>query len=102
MTYNHETVAVRASNVPFAEAAADLGVSGGLLLMPKLLDQVRNLMRVRHYSLRTEEVYTYWIREYIIFHGKRHPGETGEQEITAFLTDLAVKRNALLLLRLKP
>ena len=41
-------------------------------------------MRVRHYSPRTEEVYSYWIKEYILFHGKRRPSDMGEQEIAAF------------------
>ena len=43
--------------------------------MPKLLDQVRAQMRVRHYSLKTERAYVGWIRRYIVFHGLRHPGE---------------------------
>lgn len=58
---------------------------------PKLLDQVRNLMRVRHYSIRTEEAYVQWIRRFILFHGKRHPREMGSPEVAAFLTDLAVR-----------
>lgn len=44
--------------------------------MPKLLDQVRELIRVRHYSIRTEDAYVRWIKEYIFFHKKRHPEET--------------------------
>ena len=58
-----------------------------------LLEQVRNHMRVHHYSLRTEEAYIDWIKRFILFHGKRHPAEMGEQEITAFLTHLAVAKN---------
>jgi len=58
---------------------------------PKLLDQVRGAIRARHYSRRTEEAYVYWIRKYILFHGKRHPREMGAAQVTAFLTDLAVK-----------
>ena len=42
-------------------------------LKPKLLDRVRDICRFRHYSIRTEEAYTYWIRRFILFHGKRHP-----------------------------
>ncbi len=57
----------------------------------KLLDEVRDLIRVKHYSLRTEQAYVQWIRRYILFHGKRHPREMGRQEIEAFLTHLAVK-----------
>lgn len=58
---------------------------------PKLLDQVRQLMRLRHYSLRTEEAYVGWIRRYILFHGKRHPSELGEKDVSEFLSDLAIK-----------
>jgi len=57
---------------------------------PRLLDRVREAIRARHYSLRTEEAYVSWIRRYIFFHKKRHPAEMGEPEINAFLTDLAV------------
>jgi integron integrase len=60
---------------------------------PKLLDQVRAAIRVRHYSRRTEDSYVHWIRRFILFHGKRHPSEMGEREITAFLSDLAVRKN---------
>lgn len=60
---------------------------------PRLLDQVRDQMRLKHYSLRTEETYLFWIKRFILFHGKRHPSEMGEQEITAFLTHLAVEKN---------
>lgn len=59
---------------------------------PRLLDQTRDALRVRHYSLRTEATYIQWIRRFILFHGKRHPSEMGEREITAFLIDLAVNR----------
>jgi integron integrase len=58
---------------------------------PKLLDRVRDALRVRHMSLRTEKAYLHWIRRYILFHGKRHPKEMGEEEINAFLTHLAVE-----------
>ena len=60
--------------------------------MPKPLDQVREVLRLRHYSIRTEESYTRWIREFIIFHGKRHPLEMGETEVTTFLSYLATVR----------
>src|SRR5699024_1081181 len=60
---------------------------------PRLLDRVRNRMRVRHYSLRTERSYIAWIKRYIVFHGKRHPQEMGQAEIEAFLTHLAVERH---------
>jgi len=57
---------------------------------PKLLDRVREALRVRHLSYRTEKTYVHWIRRYILFHRKRHPAEMGEVEINAFLTHLAV------------
>ena len=60
---------------------------------PRLLDRVRSVIRVRHYSRRTEEAYTYWIRQFILFHDKRHPIEMGKVEVEAFLTWLAEKRN---------
>lgn len=58
---------------------------------PRLLDQVREAIRARHYSRRTEESYVAWIRRFILFHGKRHPKEMGSEEIAAFLSALAVK-----------
>jgi len=60
---------------------------------PKLLDRVRWHLRVKHYSIRTEQTYVDWIRRYILFHCKRHPNEMGEQDISAFLTHLAVEKN---------
>lgn len=60
---------------------------------PRLLDQVRDALRLRHYSLRTEATYIQWIKRFILFHDKRHPLEMGEQEITAFLTHLAVDKH---------
>lgn len=59
---------------------------------PKLLDRVRESLRVRHLSLRTERAYLHWVRRYILFHGKRHPLDMGETEVNAFLTHLAVER----------
>src|SRR5213594_4216399 len=58
---------------------------------PKLLDQIRQLMRLRHYSLRTEEAYVGWIRRYILYHGKRHPYDLNESHIASFLSSLAVE-----------
>ena len=55
----------------------------------KLLDQVRDAIRLKHYSIRTEQSYTDWIRRFILFHGKRHPLEMAEAEVTEFLTHLA-------------
>ena len=62
-------------------------------MKPRLLDQVRDALRVGHYSIRTEDTYIQWIRRFILFHSKRHPAEMGEAEITAFLTHLAVAKN---------
>ena len=59
---------------------------------PKLLDQVRKAIRMRHYSLRTEDTYIHWVKRFIFFHGKRHPREMGEKEIGQFLSALAVDR----------
>ncbi len=59
----------------------------------KLLDQVRDVIRVKHYSIRTEESYVDWIRRYILFHNKRHPKDMGRAEVQAFLTHLAVEGN---------
>ena len=59
---------------------------------PRLLVQVRDAVRRRHYSYRTEKAYLYWVRRYVLFHRKRHPAEMGESEISAFLTHLAVER----------
>jgi integron integrase len=57
---------------------------------PRLLDQVREEIRKRHYSRRTEKSYIGWIRRFILFHGKRHPAEMGEAEVSRFLSHLAV------------
>ena len=59
----------------------------------KLLEQVRDTLRLKHYSYRTEETYLTWIKRFILFHGKRHPREMGSREIEAFITHLAVERN---------
>ena len=56
---------------------------------PKLLDRVRDAIRLRHYSIRTEQAYTDWINRFILFHGKRHPAEMAEVEVRQFLSHLA-------------
>ena len=61
--------------------------------MAKLLDSVRHAIRLKHYSLRTEEAYIFWIKKYIHFHNLRHPQEMREEEIRQFLTHLAVTQN---------
>lgn len=58
---------------------------------PRLLDQVRDRIRVKHYSIRTETQYLQWIRRFILFHDKRHPRDMGAAEVEAFLTHLAVE-----------
>lgn len=60
---------------------------------PKLLDQVRNAIRTKHYSIRTEEAYVNWVRKFVLFHNKRYPAEMGEKEIGEFITDLAVNKH---------
>jgi len=57
----------------------------------RFLDQVREVLRFKHYSIRTEESYVQWVRRFIVFHGKRHPRELGAADISAFLTHLAVR-----------
>ena len=57
------------------------------------LEEVRQAIRLRHYSIRTEQAYVDWIKRFILFHDKRHPREMGEAEVRDFLTHLAVNRN---------
>ena len=57
---------------------------------PKLLDQVRIVARLKHYSLSTEKAYVGWIRRFILFHHKQHPREMAETEIRQFLSHLAI------------
>jgi len=57
---------------------------------PKLLEQLRNRVRFKHYSLATERQYVHWVKRFILFHNKRHPHEMGPAEVEAFLTHLAV------------
>ncbi len=56
------------------------------------LNKVREEVRVRHYALTTEKTYVHWVKRFILFHGKRHPEEMGENEVRSFLSDLAVRR----------
>lgn len=58
---------------------------------PRLLDQVREVIRIKHYSIRTEQAYVQWIRRYILHHDRRHPQELGAAELSAFLSALAVQ-----------
>jgi site-specific recombinase XerD len=59
---------------------------------PRLLDRLRDAIRLRHYSYRTEQSYVAWIRRFIVFHDKRHPESMGASEVRQFLTHLAVRR----------
>ena len=80
MKSSSDRVAPTASDVPGGAPA------------PKLLDRLRDHLRTRHYSIRTETAYVDWARRFILFHGKRHPQEMGAAEVEAFLTYLAVQR----------
>ena len=59
----------------------------------KLMDQVSDVMRLKHYAFRTEQTYASWIKRFILFHDKKHPKEMGEPEVAAFLTWLAVEKH---------
>lgn len=59
---------------------------------PRLLDRVRDRLRVKHYSYRTEQAYVHWIKRFILYHGKRHPADMGAPEVEAFLSHLATDR----------
>ncbi len=63
-----------------------------LNFMSLLLDNVRQVLRVRHYSYQTEKTYIYWIKKYIFFHKITHPKDLAAAEVEAFLTHLAVER----------
>jgi integron integrase len=60
---------------------------------PKLEDQLRDAIRAKHYSRHTADAYAMWYRQFVLFHGKRHPADMGAEEITAFLQHLCVTRN---------
>jgi len=70
-----------------ASQAGTVAHTGG----PRLLDRLREALRDRHYSRRTEETYCLWVKRFIYFHHVRHPADMAEPEINAFLTHLAVK-----------
>ena len=60
---------------------------------PKLLDQMKNVMRIKHYSLKTEKSYIQWVRRFIYFHNKQHPDEMSALDVQKFLNYLAVEQN---------
>jgi len=74
---------------PATSPAATPANSSASPQKPKLLDRVRQAMRTRHYSDKTEKAYVHWIKRYIFFHNKRHPAEMSEKEIAQFLSTLA-------------
>jgi integron integrase len=92
-----ETVnAPRPINLTLAVIDGGLSIKNGTLTpptapKPKLLDQVRQAIRTRHYSDKTEKAYVHWIKRYIFFHNKRHPMEMAEPEIGRFLSSLATE-----------
>lgn len=67
--------------------------TNGPLPPRRLLDRVRDVLRVQHYSYRTEQAYVGWIRRFILFHEKRHPAEMGGEEVERFLTWLATNQS---------
>jgi integrase len=69
-----------------------LKIGGTRFMEPKLLDQLRDKIRLKHYSIRTEKAYIDWNRRFILFHNKKHPKDMGRGEVEQFLTFLAVKR----------
>ena len=99
MAEHRETHRIQARFIPMISAHAS---SPSALLppanlaavrKPKLLDQVRDAIRTRHYSLRTEDTYLHWMKRFIFFHNKRHPREMGEEEIGQFLAHLATDKH---------
>lgn len=83
----NKTTAAKTVPSPDTPESVDSGTA------PKLLDQLRDRLRLKHYSIRTEQAYLHWVKRFILFHGKRHPAEMGKDEVEAFLTALAVERN---------
>lgn len=76
---------------PQTIATRETGAGTTAARQPRLMEQMRNELRARHYSHRTEETYCAWVKRFIFFHGLRHPGEMGEKEINRFLSKLAVE-----------
>jgi REP element-mobilizing transposase RayT len=72
-------------------APPSVAIAGPPRPQPKLLDRLREALRSRHYSPRTEQTYCHWVKRFIFFHHVRHPAEMGEPEVNAFLTSLAMK-----------
>lgn len=85
-THGHPTFSRKPGWRPISSGSVNT-----LVPKPKLLDQVRQAIRTRHYSPRTEDTYVGWIKRFIFFHNKRHPAEMGEPEIGRFLSSLATE-----------
>lgn len=77
--------------MPYHSGSAGVKPPNSVTHRPRLLDQVRARLRLRHYSLRTEQAYVGWIRRFILANGKRHPRDMGAKEVERFLSDLAVR-----------
>ena len=77
--------------VPLAPPTVNPGSAGEAAPKPRLLDLVRQTLRARHYSLRTEKAYVGWIKRFIFFHGTRHPNDMGASEVTQFPSSLATR-----------
>src|SRR5207248_4975597 len=65
-------------------------LAGGRAASPRLMAQLRQAIRLRHYSRRTEQAYAWWVRRFIRFSGLRHPRELGQADVTKFLSSLAI------------
>jgi len=91
MVYRNKKHKLQRSTPPRRDSLEPEAAVGPEESAPKLrlLDRVRQAIRTRHYSPRTEKAYVHWIKRFIFFHNKRHPDTMGEREISAFLTDLA-------------
>lgn len=83
------------NSVPLSDGSQDGSKSsqnGHETPKPRLLDQLRYVIRCKHYSIRTEHTYVEWVKRFIYFHDRKHPKDLGESNISAFLTHLAVER----------
>ncbi len=69
------------------------GYSSNERRSPRLLDRVREAVRIKNYALRTADAYVHWVKRYIYFNGKRHPSKLGASEVTTFLNHLTTERN---------
>ena len=82
-----------AAGAAWHETSRGVRVPPALTQPPKFMDHVRHTMRRRHYSRRTEDAYVSWIRRFIVFHGTTHPAKLADEDVTAFLTHLAVREH---------